>query len=144
MSFRPQGVSGSSGGGGSGDFSSFIYVAAPGAVYELSRWTGYTLRHLSFSFFNVANIPPLGGVYITNQLPTSLHPGNMNPQTFWSTYVYTGVAGGTLSFDFDPGLIWVGPGETLYIVVCDLVAPSSSSTNTAKWRLNTLWEPYGR
>ena len=144
MSFRPQSISGSSGSGGSGDFSSFIYVAAPGAVYEMSRWTGYTLRHLSFSFANAVSIYLLGGIYITNKLPTSLHPKDMDPQAFWSIYVYPGEMGGTFQFNFDPGLIWVGPGEILYIVVCDLVGLSSSSTNSARWRLNTLWEPYER
>ena len=144
MSLLPQGVSGSSGSGGSGDFSPYGYVAAPGAVYELSRWTGYTLRHLSYSFMNVATYVPLGGLFITNRLPDSLHPQNMDPQALWATFVFTGRVGGTVSFDFDPGLIWVGPGETLYIVVCDLMAASSSSEGTARWTLNTLWEPYGR
>ena len=144
MSLIPLGVSGSSGGGGSGDLSVYSVVAAPGAVYELSRWTGYTLRHLSFSWINTVTAIPLGGVYITNRLPDSLHPKDMDPQALWATFVYTGRVGGTVSFDFDPGLIWVGPGETLYIVVCDLMAAPPSSEGTAKWTLNTLWEPYGR
>jgi hypothetical protein len=52
--------------------------------------------------------------------------------------------GGVVNFDFHPGLIWVGPGEKLYVVVYDLVSSVSFAENTGKWVLNMLWEPYRR
>jgi len=139
------GVSGSSGDGGSLNLTSSNVIVAPGQVYELSRWVGYTLRHLSFSAW-LTGYYPVGAIAITNRLPDSLHPRDLDPQALWKVLLgqdffrTTGVA----TFDFPPGVIWVGPGEKLYIVVYDLVSSVSSAANTGQWALNMLWEPYSR
>jgi hypothetical protein len=145
MSLRPLGVSGSSGFGGNIDLSGANVVVAPGQVYELSRWTGYTLRHLSFSVL-VGSYYPVGAIAVTNRVPTSLHPQNLDRQALWAIllspdfFIQKMIA----SFDFAPGLIWVAPGETLYVVVYNLVHSSAGAANTGQWALNMLWEPYGR
>jgi hypothetical protein len=145
MGLAPQGVSGNSGGGGSFNFGNINTVVAPGQVYELSRWVGYTLRHLSFSLWIEAYYP-IGAIAITKTMPTSLHPRNLNPQALFTVLIspYTGVNIGPLILDFPPGLIWVAPGESLYVVVYDLVHSTPESANTGQWALNMLWEPYSK
>jgi hypothetical protein len=145
MGLRPQGVSGSSGGSGTFDASSYNTVVAPGNIYELSKWVGYTLRHLSYSALP-PNFNCLSAIAITNRLPTSLHPRDLDRQALWTVllsplfFAYGQLA----AFDFAPGLIWVGPGEKLYVVVYDLVSNASQAANTGQWALNMLWEPYSR
>ena len=145
MGLIPLGVSGSSGSGGSVDLSALNTVVAPGQVYELSRWVGYTLRHLSLSLW-VGSYYPHGAIAITNTMPKSLHPKDLDPQALFSVLIspYTGTNIGPLILDFPPGLIWVGPGEHLYIVVYDFVHNSTGAANTGQWALNMLWEPYSR
>jgi hypothetical protein len=145
MSLKPQGVSGSSGGGGTFDLSNANTIVAPGAIYELSKWVGYTLRHLSFSVL-MGPFFPVGAIAITNRMPTSLHPRDLDRQAFWTFLINANhiSTGGVAIFDFPPGLIWVGPGETLYVVVYDLVHSEPSSAGTGQWALNMLWEPYSR
>jgi hypothetical protein len=145
MGIRTLGVSGSSGSSGRIDLSRANVVVAPGAAYELSRWTGYTLRHLSFSAI-VGVYYPVGAIAITNRMPTSLHPRDLDPQALWVALLapnYLG-RGDIATFDFPPGLIWVAPGETLYVVVYDLVHSETSAADTGQWALSMLWEPYGR
>ena len=145
MSLMPQGVSGSSGSGGNFDLSNLNTVVAPGQAYELSRWVGYTLRHLSFSMWFSAYYPHTA-IAITNRMPTSLHPRDLDRQALFSVLIspYTGVNIGPLILDFPPGLIWVAPGENLYVVVYDLVHSNTNAANTGQWALNMLWEPYSR
>jgi len=144
MRIVPLGVSGNNAEGGNLNLSSSNVVVAPGQVYELSRWVGYTLRHLSFSVW-LTGYYPVGAIAITNRLPKSLHPKD-SEQALWKILLGADFfrAGGLATFDFPPGLIWVGPGEKLYIVVYDLVSSVTSAANTGKWMLNMLWEPYGR
>jgi hypothetical protein len=145
MGLIPLGVSGSSGSGGTFNASSYNTVVAPGNIYELSRWVGYTLRHLSYSALP-SNFNCVSAIAITNRLPTSLHPKDLDRQALWTAllsplfFAYGQLA----TFDFAPGLIWVGPGEKLYVVVYDLVSNASQAANTGQWALNMLWEPYGR
>jgi hypothetical protein len=145
MEFDILGVSGSAGSSGTFDLSNANTIVAPGQVYELSRWTGYTLRHLSFSVW-VSVYYPHGAIAITNRMPKSLHPKDLDPQALFTVLIppYTGINIGPLIFDFPPGLIWVKPGETLYVVVYNLVHSNSSAENTAQWALNMLWEPHSR
>lgn len=146
MGLEILGVSGSSGSGGNLNLTSSNVVVAPGRVYELSRWVGYTLRHLSFSVW-LTGYYPLGAIAITNRVPTSLHPRDSDPQALWQVLLgadFFRANGGVVNFDFHPGLIWVGPGEKLYVVVYDLVSSVSFAENTGKWVLNMLWEPYRR
>jgi hypothetical protein len=145
MYLVPQGVSGNSVGGGTIPVSSLTTVVAPGAVYELSKWVGYTLRHLSFSAWIMKDYP-LGAIAITNRLPDSLHPKDLDPQAFWTLLIQPDFLSITrvLVFNFAPGLIWVGPGEKLYVVVYDLMHSDPTLANTAQWALNMLWEPYSK
>jgi hypothetical protein len=145
MTITALGVSGSSGGGGSLSLPTSNVVVAPGQVYELSRWVGYTLRHLSFSVW-LTGYYPTGAIAITDRLPNSLHPRDSDPQALWKVLLGADFfrATGIATFDFAPGLIWVGPGEKLYVVVYDLVSSVSAAANTGRWALNMLWEPYSR
>jgi hypothetical protein len=145
MGLIPLGVSGNSVSGGSINLSALNTVVAPGQVYLLSRWVGYTLRHLSFSAL-VGSYYPVGAIAITNRTPKSLHPQDLDRQALWAILLSPDrFARGELTvFDFAPGLIWVKPGESLYVVVYDLVHSDAGSANTGQWALNMLWEPYSR
>jgi hypothetical protein len=145
MGLVPLGVSGNSGSNGNIDLSNANTIVAPGAVYELSRWVGHTLRHLSFTLW-CGSYFPTGAIAITNRLPQSLHPKDLDPQALFTILLNPYAVGyvGSYIFDFPPGLIWVGPGESLYVVVYDLVHSNPNAENTAQWTLNMLWEPYGR
>jgi hypothetical protein len=145
MGLIPQGVSGSSGIGGSVDLSTANTVVAPGQVYELSKWVGYTLRHLSFTLW-ISAYYPNGAIAITNRMPTSLHPKDLDREALFTVLINPNATPfiGALTFDFPRGLIWVAPGEKLYIVVYNLVHTNPNAANAAQWALNTLWEPYSR
>lgn len=144
MSLAPQGISGSSFGGGTLDWSTYSTVNAPGAIYELSRWRGNTLRKLVLSVMATAT-----SVYSRLQIATdyprgSLRPENAVPNPLFEVFVNAGImfnSGGSVQFDFPPGLITVLPGESLYVIMYNWVSVSTSTSLI--WSLNMLWEPWG-
>jgi hypothetical protein len=138
------------GGGSGGTYQSNFQndrnvVIVPGKVYELSRWVGYSLRHLSFSVWLLGGYYPMTALAITNRLPVSMHPKDIDPQALWQVLLgeETFKTGLPVTFEFAPGLIWVGPGEKLYIVVYDLVHYDTEAEGSGQWAINILWEPYG-
>jgi len=129
--------------GGNFDFTDFTDRLTTGEVFDLSQWTGYTLRQLSLSVW--CNASAYSAITISSYLPRSLHPQDLDRQALW-TFLIRGALyfnSGLAVFDFAPGLIRVNPGrESLYLIVYDFMVTPGNYDATCQWALNMLWEPY--
>lgn len=140
MSLVPQGVSGSSGGGASPSSVWPSTLVAPGAIYSLGRWTGQTLRKLVLSSAVLSYA--YGRIQIAMDYPRDgLHPGlNALPNPLVDLPFVLSSSFPVLNLDFDPGLVTVLPGESIYLIVYDFMGTTSAAIT---WGLNMFWEPLG-
>lgn len=140
MSLVPQGVSGGSVGVGSpsGVFPSEL--VSTGAIYHLGRWTGQTLRKLVLSSAVVSYV--YGRIQIAMDYPRGgLHPGqDALPNPLVDIPFVLSPSFPVLDLDFDPGLVTVLPGESIYLIVYDFMGTNFA---TITWGLNMFWEPLG-
>lgn len=140
MSMVPQGVSGNNVGGGSpsGVFPSEL--VSTGTIYHLGRWTGQTLRKLVLSSAVTGYV--YGRIQIAMDYPRGgLHPSQdalLNPLVDIPFVLSSSFP--VLDLDFDPGLVTVLPGESIYLIVYDFVGKAFSAIT---WGLNMFWEPLG-
>jgi len=141
MSLIPQGVSGASGSNASTTSVWPANTIAPGAIYHLGRWTGQTLRKLILS--TAPNGVLYGRVQVAMDYPREgLHPGrNALPNPLVDLPFVVSLYNPVLSLDFDPGLVTVLPGESIYLIVYDFL--SNIATDAITWAVNMFWEPIG-
>lgn len=140
MSLIPQGVSGGSVAGAS---SSSVWPStqvAPGTIYHLGRWTGQTLRKLVLSSAVLSDA--YGRIQIAMDYPRDgLHPGlNALPNPLVDLPFVLSSSFPVLNLDFDPGLVTVLPGESIYLIVYDFMGTTSAAIT---WGLSMFWEPLG-
>lgn len=140
MSLIPQGVSGTSAGGASFSGVWPSDLIAPGAIYHLGRWTGQTLRKLVLSSAVLSYA--YGRIQIAMDYPRDgLHPDlNALPNPLVDLPFVLSSSFPVLDLDFDPGLVTVLPGESIYLIVYDFMGRESAAI---AWGLNMFWEPIG-
>lgn len=139
MSLIAQGVSGGIvGRGTSGVFPSSL--VSTGAIYHLGRWTGQTLRKLVLS--SATNGLVYGRIQIATDYPRGgLHPGqDALPNPLVDIPFVLSPSFPILDLDFDPGLVTVLPGESIYLIVYDFMGRNFAEIT---WGLNMFWEPLG-
>lgn len=140
MSLVPQGVSG---GGAGGASSSSVWpstLVAPGTIYHLGRWTGQTLRKLVLSSAVLSYV--YGRIQIAMDYPRGgLHPGqDALPNPLVDIPFVLSSSFPVLDLDFDPGLVTVLPGESIYLIVYNFMGTTSAAMT---WGLSMFWEPFG-
>ena len=140
MSLVPQGVSGGIVGGGSPSDVFPSELVSTGAIYHLGRWTGQTLRKLVLSSAVIGYV--YGRIQIAMDYPRGgLHPSqDALPNPLVDLPLILTPSFPVLDLDFDPGLVTVLPGESIYLIVYDFMGKTFSAIT---WGLNMFWEPFG-
>lgn len=140
MSLVPQGVSGGIVGGGSPSDVFPSELVSTGAIYHLGRWTGQTLRKLVLSSAVIGYV--YGRIQIAMDYPRGgLHPSqDALPNPLVDLPLILTPSFPVLDLDFDPGLVTVLPGESIYLIVYDFMGKIFSAIT---WGLNMFWEPFG-
>ena len=137
----PQGVSGVNVGGGTHSDMFPSNLVSTGGIYHLGRWTGQTLRKLVLSSAIIGYA--YGRIQIAMDYPRGgrLHPKqDALPNPLVDLPLILTPSFPVLDLDFDPGLVTVLPGESIYLIVYDFMGkPPSAMT----WGLNMFWEPFG-
>lgn len=143
MSLIPQGVSGGTVGGGNPSAVFPSNLVSTGAIYHLGRWTGQTLRKLVLS--SATNGLVYGRIQIATDYPRGgLHPGqDALPNPLVDIPFVLSPSFPMLNLDFDPGLVTVLPGESIYLIVYDFMGKLFSAVPAMTWGLSMFWEPFG-